>query len=84
MPLDDTDLIVVFIDVLSIIACPAGYYGINCSDVCSTSYYGIGCTTKCECTPCHHIYGCMLITRGQQTVQRINTMKMEPTSASNY
>lgn len=61
-----------------------GYYGINCSDVCSTSYYGIGCTTKCECSPCHHIYGCLLITRVQQTVQRINTMKMEPTSMPIY
>lgn len=69
---------------LYITACPAGYYGINCSDVCSTSYYGIGCTTKCECYPCHHIYGCMMITTVKQAIQMINTMKMEPTSKSNY
>lgn len=67
-----------------IIACPAGYYGINCSYVCSTSYYGIGCTTKCECSPCHHIFGCMLTTRIQQIVQRMDTMKMEHKSMSNY
>lgn len=66
-----------------IIACPAGYYGINCSDVCSTSYYGIGCTTKCECSPCHHIFGCMLLTRVKQTMQRINTIKLELMCKSN-
>lgn len=65
-------------------ACPAGYYGINCSDVCHTSYYGVGCITKCECSPCHHIYGCMLFTTVTQTMQRINTMKMESMSKSNY
>lgn len=47
---------------LSFLACPAGYFGTNCSEKCWTHNYGIGCSRTCECSPCHHIYGCLLVT----------------------
>lgn len=38
--------------------CPEGYRGINCSDVCPPTTYGIRCMQKCQCSSCHHVYGC--------------------------
>lgn len=42
------------------LACPAGYFGWNCSNECNSPNYGIGCVERCECDPCHHVYGCNL------------------------
>lgn len=39
--------------------CPSGYLGDSCSEVCPSSHYGAGCRQKCNCTACHHIYGCI-------------------------
>lgn len=52
--------------LLSFLGCPAGYYGANCSFMCFKPYYGTGCVTKCECSPCHHVYGCKLTTKGNK------------------
>ncbi|XP_034308401.2 uncharacterized protein [Magallana gigas] len=42
--------------------CPAGYFGHNCSDMCTEPSYGIQCGQKCNCSACHHIFGCNLTT----------------------
>lgn len=42
--------------------CPLGYFGDNCTNICPSSYYGRVCVHKCECSPCHHIYGCVSTT----------------------
>ncbi|XP_078341640.1 uncharacterized protein LOC111108070 isoform X2 [Crassostrea virginica] len=41
-------------------ACPAGYYGVNCSFPCPPTTYGSNCAEQCSCsnTSCHHVYGC--------------------------
>ncbi|XP_052679434.1 uncharacterized protein LOC128160192 isoform X1 [Crassostrea angulata] len=39
--------------------CPAGFFGTNCSAECPALYYGIGCLQNCDCSPCHHVYGCV-------------------------
>lgn len=46
--------------IIFFLACPAGYFGWNCSNVCNSPHYGIGCAERCECDPCHHVYGCNL------------------------
>lgn len=61
-----------------LLECPAGYYGTNCSKVCLASYYGIRCVTKCECSPCHHVYGCMLMTTDKMQ-HGIQANSIEPT-----
>lgn len=40
------------------VACPAGYFGENCSKPCPLERYGPGCIEKCTCPYCHHVYGC--------------------------
>ena len=42
------------------IACPAGYYGDNCSLPCPPRTYEGNCAEQCSCssTSCHHVYGC--------------------------
>eukprot|EP00105_Crassostrea_gigas_P004338 XP_011417519.1 PREDICTED: N-acetylglucosamine-1-phosphodiester alpha-N-acetylglucosaminidase-like [Crassostrea gigas] len=39
-------------------ACPAGYFGANCSTPCPPHMYGSGCTQKCTCSHCHPVFGC--------------------------
>lgn len=45
--------------VLLCVACSAGYYGANCNQLCPPYLYGLGCKQTCDCTSCHHIYGCI-------------------------
>lgn len=40
------------------IVCPDGYFGQNCSKPCTPGLYGPGCVEKCNCSHCHHVYGC--------------------------
>lgn len=40
------------------IVCPEGYNGTNCSEVCYPPTYGPECKQTCNCSSCHHIYGC--------------------------
>lgn len=51
------------------VACPAGYFGFNCSSVCNEPNYGLGCAKRCECDHCHHTYVCNfdLTPRGKNT-----------------
>ncbi|XP_052680082.1 uncharacterized protein LOC128160794 [Crassostrea angulata] len=42
--------------------CPAGYFGLNCSDMCTQPSYGFLCNQVCNCSACHHIFGCNLTT----------------------
>lgn len=39
-------------------ACPAGYFGANCSSPCPPQLYGPDCTKTCTCSRCHHVFGC--------------------------
>nr|XP_034306796.1 tyrosine-protein kinase receptor Tie-2-like isoform X1 [Crassostrea gigas] len=39
-------------------ACPAGYFGKNCSNPCPLQLYGPDCTQICYCSYCHPVYGC--------------------------
>ena len=39
-------------------ACPAGYYGRNCSEVCLYPDYGIGCERRCNCSKERFKYLC--------------------------
>lgn len=41
-----------------IVACPAGSYGKNCSDVCPYPYYGILCEGMCNCSKERFKYLC--------------------------
>lgn len=54
--------------VLLCVACSAGYYGANCNQLCPPYLYGLGCKHSCDCSSCHHIYGCITstITAGRQ------------------
>ncbi|XP_052679865.1 uncharacterized protein LOC128160570 [Crassostrea angulata] len=45
------------------IECPAGYFGVNCTNICPPLYYGIMCLQKCDCSTCHHVQGCISTTR---------------------
>nr|XP_034307274.1 uncharacterized protein LOC117682853 isoform X2 [Crassostrea gigas] len=67
--------------------CPAGYFGHNCSDMCTQPSYGIQCGQKCNCTACHHIFGCYLTTEfpelGQTTVTVKHTHSKELRSVKN-
>lgn len=55
------------------VACPAGFWGLNCSAKCNVSSYGLGCAERCVCDPCHHVFGCNLTmyTRGKDDQIRI-------------
>lgn len=41
--------------------CPAGYFGLNCSQTCVFPSYGINCSEICNihCLICHHVQGCI-------------------------
>lgn len=73
--------------MLFFIDCPAGFYGTNCSEVCPTPYYGNGCIKKCECSPCHHIHGCISLTtmhgKHAKQMDMINNSRVSQ-SKSNY
>lgn len=38
--------------------CPVGYFGESCTDKCTPPSYGELCSDVCDCTLCHHIFGC--------------------------
>lgn len=43
-------------------ACPAGYFGIDCTYTCPRGYYGIRCNSKCNCRDsenCDNVIGCV-------------------------
>lgn len=42
-----------YIFYIDYIKCPSG-----CSEACTPLHYDSACREKCNCTPCHHIYGC--------------------------
>lgn len=46
--------------LLTMSACPHGYFGMNCRSKCLAPYYGLKCKSKCSCyhSDCHHIHGC--------------------------
>lgn len=41
--------------------CPAGYFGLSCSQTCVLPSYGIACSETCNitCLICHHVQGCI-------------------------
>lgn len=50
-----------FFNVVPIIECPAGTYGINCTHTCPEGYYGRLCSGMCNCSRfeiCHPTKGC--------------------------
>lgn len=49
-----------YILMFKLVACPAGFGGLNCSTKCNASSYGLGCAESCDCEPCHHVFGCNL------------------------
>lgn len=43
------------------LACPDGWYAVNCTDKCPDNMYGKFCGEACpsNCsTSCHHVHGC--------------------------
>lgn len=51
-------LVLFYHTFISNVACPAGYFGENCSKPCPLERYGPGCIEKCTCPYCHPVYGC--------------------------
>lgn len=39
--------------------CPAGTFGINCTEKCKHPTFGVLCSETCDCPDCHHIVGCV-------------------------
>uniref|UniRef100_A0A8W8M0P6 Uncharacterized protein n=1 Tax=Magallana gigas TaxID=29159 RepID=A0A8W8M0P6_MAGGI len=68
--------------------CPAGYFGHNCSDMCTQPSYGIQCGQKCNCTACHHIFGCNLTTEipeiGTATVKHKRSNELQSAKNSTH
>lgn len=56
------DLLMFYIGI-SILACMAGFYGVNCTKACRYPSYGNDCQQRCNCAEhqCHVIIGCVAI-----------------------
>ncbi|XP_052679505.1 multiple epidermal growth factor-like domains protein 10 [Crassostrea angulata] len=64
--------------------CPAGYFGLNCSQTCVLPSYGIACSERCNtsCLLCHHIKGCISFSELTASDVIVETGK-KPSSAGN-
>ncbi|XP_034306494.2 multiple epidermal growth factor-like domains protein 10 [Magallana gigas] len=40
--------------------CPAGYFGNGCTEKCVLPSFGRACSDTCNCSFCHHVFGCIL------------------------
>lgn len=47
-------------DVLKFLDCPAGYFGNGCTEKCVLPSFGRACSDTCNCSFCHHVFGCIL------------------------
>lgn len=54
--------------------CPAGYFGLNCSQTCVLPSYGIACSETCNitCLICHHVQGCISSLESTETISTGN------------
>ena len=62
------------------VECPAGTWGVNCSEVCKRGYYGRRCESKCNCTVnqrCDTADGCESYLHGMQTYKNKTNAKSD-------
>lgn len=63
-------------DVLKFLDCPAGYFGNGCTEKCVLPSFGRACSDTCNCSFCHHVFGCILSSESKGIIKLIYNIQI--------